>query len=110
MHVTVNWGGEIVGAEIVALSGKLSILNLLRFISLVIVRRISLTSKPFSLDTYIYTYPVLFFFQMKTLCCGRKISSIGRTETNYLFRGKKTRMPRTTETVCHKEKKLPSGR
>jgi len=43
-HVTVNWGGEIVGAEILASSGKLSILNLLIFISLVIVRSISLTS------------------------------------------------------------------
>ena len=44
MHVTVNWGGEKVGAEILALSGMLSITNLLRFISLVIFRRISLTS------------------------------------------------------------------
>ena len=44
MHVTLNWGAEIVGAEILALSGKLSILNLLRFVSLVIVRRISLAS------------------------------------------------------------------
>ena len=61
MHVTVNWGGEIVGAEIVALSGKLSILNLLRFISLVIVRRISLTSQPFSLDTS-FILTLYFFF------------------------------------------------
>ena len=61
VHVTVNWGGEIVGAEIVALSGKLSILNLLRFISLVIVRRISLTSKPFSLDTS-FILTLYFFF------------------------------------------------
>ena len=50
MHVTVNWGGEIVGAEILALSGKLLIINLLTFILLVIFRRISLISKPYGVD------------------------------------------------------------
>ena len=41
MHVTVNWAGEKVQAEILTLSGKLWLINLLRFISLAIVKRIS---------------------------------------------------------------------
>ena len=61
LHVTVNWGGEIVGAEILALSGKLSILKLLRFISLVIVRRISLSSN-LSVWTFLLYLPCTFFF------------------------------------------------
>ena len=61
MLVTVNWEGEMVGAEILALSGKLSILNLLRFISLMIVRRISLTSKPLGLDISFILTLILFF-------------------------------------------------
>ena len=60
LHVTVNWGGEIVGAEILALSGKLSILKLLRFISLVIVRRISLSSN-LSVWTFLLYLPCTFF-------------------------------------------------
>lgn len=85
LHVTVNWGGEIVGAEILALSGKLSILKLLRFISLVIVRRISLSSN-LSVWTFLLYLPCTFFSRWWSCVASERYRVLAEQKPTTCFR------------------------